>query len=77
MELWEKKKMLENRWKQNMSPEQEKEFEALFLAYHAYIYKYEVGDPDGWEPDNRWHQREDFLEQLQDEGMTIKVREGY
>jgi hypothetical protein len=53
------------------------EFEALYLAYWRYIYKYEVGYEGDFRPDVPWYKRDEFKEQLHDEGMTIKVRDGY
>ena len=57
--------------------EKEKEFEALYLAYWRYVYKYEVGHEDHFDPDKPWYKRNDFKQQLEEEGMTIKVTQGY
>lgn len=57
--------------------QQAKEFEALYQAYWSYIYKYSVQDPEGFTPDEPWYKRKDFFEQLEEEGMSIKVKEGY
>ena len=60
-----------------MGEEQSQEFEALYLAYWKYVYKYEVGHETDFTPDKPWYKRDDFKEQLKEEGMTIKVNEGY
>lgn len=56
---------------------QAEEFENLFQAYWKYVYKYEVGHIEDFTPDKPHYQRKDFKLQLADEGMGIKVREGY
>ena len=53
------------------------EFEALYLAYWKYVYKYEVGHENDFEPDKPSYKRDDFRQQLEDEGMAIKVNGGY
>ncbi len=58
-------------------PQQAEEFENLFQAYWKYVYKYCVGYEEYFTPDKPWCKRNDFKEQLEDEGMTIKVSEGY
>jgi hypothetical protein len=53
------------------------DFEALYLVYWRYIYKYEVGYEEDFNPDKPTYKRDDFRQQLKDEGMAIKVNEGY
>jgi hypothetical protein len=57
--------------------QKEKDFEELYLAYYRYIYKYEVGYENDFEPDKPNYRRSDFKQNLQDEGMAIKIRMGY
>lgn len=64
-------------YKQHMSHEQACAFESLYLAYWDYIYRYELKDIESLNPNDPWHKRNDFLEQLQEEAMIIKVTEGY
>jgi len=54
---------------------QEQEFEELYLAYWRYVYKYEVKHIEGFNPDIPNYKRDNFIEQLCEEGMSIKVRE--
>lgn len=55
----------------------EEEFESLYRAYWKYVYKYHVGHEEDFTPDTPWYKRNDFKEQLEEEGMAIKVNEGY
>lgn len=57
----------------------EEHFELLFLAYWHYVYQYEVGRLEDFNPDEPVYQcqRDDFMEQLVDDGMLIKVTQGY
>ncbi len=62
--------------------EQEKEFEALYRLHWAYVYKYEIGYPDDFKPDGQpdysaHTDRDTFFESLQDDGMMVKVTQGY
>ncbi len=64
------------------SEEQEKEFEALYKLHWAYVFKYEVGYPDDFKPDDKPNygnhtDRDTFYESLQDDGMMVKVLDGY
>jgi len=62
-----------------MTEEQQKDFEELFLKYYTYVYKYEVGYEEDFKPDAcewQWN-RNSFLHELYDAGMTIKVVDGY
>jgi hypothetical protein len=52
-------------------------FEALYYQYWKYVYEFEVGYVEDFEPDNRYCKREDFNQQLVEEGLTIKVNKGY
>ncbi len=56
---------------------QEQEFEELFNLYWKYVYKYEVGHPDDFNPNKPHYKRDEFRQQLYEEGMTIKISEGY
>jgi len=56
---------------------QQEEFEALYMLYWQYVYKYEVRYPNDFEPDTYNCYNDDFKEQLHEEGMTIKVNDGY
>lgn len=56
---------------------QDSDFEELFLKYWEYVYKYEVKHSEDFNPDIPWYQRKDFKEQLEEEGLKIKIREGY
>jgi len=62
---------------EDLGESQEEQFEKLFQLYWQYVYKYEVGYPEDWKPNDPWYKRNEFREQLEDEGMTIKVTEGY
>jgi len=60
--------------------ERELEFDALYNAYYNYVFKYHVyGHVEDFNPDNPlpYIDKESFKEQLSDDGMMIKVREGY
>lgn len=62
---------------EEMPEQQRKEFEELYSQYWSYVYKYEVLHIEDFNPDKPWYARQDFSDQLYDEGMTIKVNHGY
>ena len=53
----------------------EEKFETLYQMYWRYVYEYEVGYSEHFIPSDL--HRKDFQEQLRDEGMCIKVKQGY
>ena len=57
----------------------EERFAQLFLDYYAYVYEFEVHYKDNFKPNvyNMSYDREFFAERIQDDGMAIKVNEGY
>jgi hypothetical protein len=59
--------------------QQAEDFEKLYQAYYHYIYKYEVGHEEDWVPEKvRFgYLRTDFKEELSEQGLAIKVNEGY
>lgn len=59
--------------------QQAEDFEKLYQTYYRYIYKYEVGYEEDWVPEKvRFgYLRTDFKEELAEQGMAIKVNEGY
>lgn len=59
-----------------MEKEMEKDFETLYNSYWKYVYKWEVGHEEDFKDMPIYH-KNDFREQLSEEGMVIKVREGY
>ena len=63
----------------NNATTQDIEFEALFIAYWKFVYKYHVGNIKDFDPQKPlWYaDRETFAEELYESGMMIKVREGY
>lgn len=62
---------------EDMPTSQREEFEKLYLQYWTYIYKYEIGYIGDFNPNKPSYARQDFSDQLYDEGMTIKVNHGY
>lgn len=64
------------------SPEQEADFEAAYISYFTYVYKYEVGHQDDFKPNGNpkyslSEDRDSFKEALEHSGMCIKVNAGY
>jgi len=58
--------------------EKQKDFEELFDKYYSYIYKYEIGYlKDFDEKEKAPWKKKDFKYQLEEEGMAIKVNQGY
>lgn len=57
----------------------QKDFEELYEAYWKYVYKYEVGYPEDFKPEKYHHHvnKQDFKERLVEDGMIIKVSDGY
>jgi hypothetical protein len=57
----------------------EERFEKLYIEYWSYVYEFEVGYKDNFNPDkrNRSFDRDSFKEQLYEDGMAIKVNDGY
>ena len=53
----------------------EEKFEQLFKDYWLYVYEFEVGYPEDFKPEPPY--REDFKLRLYEDGMAIKVNEGY
>lgn len=70
------KRFLDNvKW----SDQQKEDFKNLYIAYFKYVYKYEVGYEDHFDVTNMLYQldMENFAQELDDAGMTIKVVLGY
>ena len=61
------------------SEEQKKDFIELYEKYYRYVYKYEVGHEDHYDVNNVIYQidMDNFSQELDDAGMSIKVVEGY
>ena len=61
------------------SEEQKKEFKDLYEKYYRYVYKYEVGYEEHFDVTKMIYQldMENFAQELDDAGMTIKVVQGY
>ena len=59
--------------------EYKEEFEALYLAYYKFVYKWEVGHEEDFNPQKMEYPytREDFKSVLYDEGHSIRVNHGY
>lgn len=56
------------------------EFERIYNLYWSYVYKYEVGHEEDFNPNNEsyfTHDRDCFKERMFEDGMAIKVNEGY
>lgn len=60
-----------------INKEQEAEFEDLYKKYYQYIYKWEVGYEEDFVSDKYPVYKIDFKQDLNEEGMRIKVVEGY
>lgn len=56
---------------------QREAFEELYQKYWEYVFKYEVHHPEDFKPDSFLYSKEDFRQRLEEDGMTIKVTEGY
>jgi len=76
----------------NMSDEKRKEFDALYESYWRYVYKWEVGHEEDFDPNMKWPHKfdcnkpnvghehldpEEFNQQCYEHGMMIKVNAGY
>lgn len=64
------------------SEEQERDFENLYKLYWEYVFKYEVGYPEDFKPHSTPNygnhtDRDTFYESLQEDGMMVKVIDGY
>ena len=65
-----------------ISEEQQKDLDALYLAYYTYLCKYELGhsfNPEDKSQRNvfKWYHKNDFREQIEEEAHSIKVNYGY
>ncbi len=58
-------------------PKQLKEFEELYKKYWEYVFKYEVRYPDDFESDKYPYDKETFKQDIEENGMMIKIYEGY
>ena len=56
---------------------QREAFEELYQKYWEYVFKYEVHHPEDFKPDSFIYSKEDFRQRLEEDGMMIKVTEGY
>ena len=58
---------------------QEQRFEQLYKDYWSYVFEFEVLYKNDFTPDKHHHfvNREDFRERLKEDGMVIKVTDGY
>ena len=61
------------------SEEQKKEFIELYEKFYKYVYKYEVGYEEDFDIDDPTYctDMQHFEQDIYDEGMMIKVNEGY
>lgn len=61
------------------SEERKKEFIELYEKYYRYVYKYEVGYENDYDVNSIIYQQDmdNFSQKLWDDGMCIKVVEGY
>lgn len=79
--LMAKKKINLTNWqlrKLKMSEQQIRHFEYLFDLYWKYVYEYEVGYMEHFNDKKKTDiDKEDFYEQLYNDGMYIKVNDGY
>lgn len=59
------------------NPEMRADFEELYQKYWKFVYKYEVGYEEHFKADDPWFKRSEFYDQLNEDGMHIKVSQGY
>jgi len=58
-----------------MTDGRDQAFEALYAAWINYLYTHEVGYPE--DAKKPWFSKDDFRDKLREDGMCIKVCEGY
>lgn len=64
-------------YKTNMSPDQIADFEELYNKYHRYIYKYHVGYEHHFKKHEKWYSKNEFANDLEEQGLSIKIDYGY
>lgn len=61
----------------NVPEKWDSDLETLYQAHYKYIYGKLIGYPEDFKDNRHLHSRRDFLENLEEEAMSIKVNMGY
>lgn len=77
------KQEIEQEFLKTLSEDEGNDLLNLYRAYWKYVYKYAVGDEEGFEKDDKKYHGcfgpdlREFHEQTYNDGMSIKVGKGY